>query len=110
MQGNIFETYIISEYIKKRFHTGKTINAYYWRDNTGHEIDLILEEGQNLYAIEIKKSQTINNEFFKNLQYYRKISSQSVDHFYLIYGGDRNQSRKNAQVIGWKHIKNLPCI
>ena len=37
-----------------RYHKGLVPNAFFWRDNTGHEIDLLLEEGENLKAVEIK--------------------------------------------------------
>jgi uncharacterized protein len=74
LRGNIFETYIISEYIKARFHQGLPLNLFFWRDNTGHEIDLLLEEGDGMKAVEIKSGVTINEDFFKGLEFFKKLA------------------------------------
>ena len=108
LRGSIFENFIILEYIKLRFHRGLRPNAYFWRNSTGHEIDLLLEAGETLQAVEIKSAETLSSEFFKNLKYFRRISNIPDSHCFLVYGGERNQSRKHGRVIGWKHIDRLP--
>lgn len=107
LRGNIFESFVISEYIKMRYHSGLRSNAFFWRDNTGHEIDLLLEEGIHLRAVEIKSGETLSTDFFKGLAYFKKISSESADCFYLIYGGDKILSRKHGNVLGWRHMSDL---
>lgn len=66
--GHIFETYVISEIIKS--YTNSGLNAkrylYYYRDNNGHEVDLIIEYNNKLYPIEIKKSMHPNKDAIKN--------------------------------------------
>ena len=108
LRGNIFESFIIAEYIKDRLHAGRRPNAYFWRNSTGHEIDLILEADVQLWAVEIKSGETLNEDFFKGLRYFKRISSTPEDHLYLVYGGDRNLARKHGQVVGWKSISKLP--
>jgi predicted AAA+ superfamily ATPase len=108
LRGNIFESFIIAEYIKDRLHAGRRPNAYFWRNSTGHEIDLILEADFQLWAVEIKSGETLNEDFFKGLRYFKRISSTPEDHLYLVYGGDRNLARKHGQVVGWKSISKLP--
>jgi predicted AAA+ superfamily ATPase len=108
LRGNIFESFIIAEYIKNRLHAGRRPNAYFWRNSTGHEIDLILEADVQLWAVEIKSGETLNEDFFKGLRYFKRISSTPEDHLYLVYGGDRNLARKHGQVVGWKSISKLP--
>ena len=108
LRGNIFESFIIAEYIKGRLHAGRRPNAYFWRNSTGHEIDLILEADVQLWAVEIKSGETLNEDFFKGLRYFKRISSTPDDHLYLVYGGDRNLARKHGQVVGWKSISKLP--
>lgn len=110
LRGNIFESFVISEYIKSRFHTGQRPNAFFWRNSTGHEIDLLLEAGDQLWAVEIKSGETLNEDFFKGLRYFKRLSSAPDAHFYLIYGGNRNSFRKHGQVVGWKSISKLPHI
>jgi hypothetical protein len=108
LRGNIFESFLISEYMKLRYHSGLRPNAFFWRNSTGHEIDLLLEEGERLIAVEIKSGETINEDFFRGLKYFKKISSESEDRFYLLYGGEKNYSRKYGQVLGWRSIEKLP--
>jgi len=108
LRGNIFESFVVSEYVKMRYHAGLRPNAFFWRDNTGHEIDLLLEEGLHLRAVEIKSGETLNDTFFKGLQYFKRISGLPEDCFHLIYGGDKNLSRKHGEVFGWRNIEALP--
>ena len=39
------------------------INLFFWRDKTGHEIDIIIDESGLLLPIEIKSGQTVHSEF-----------------------------------------------
>ena len=55
MWGHIFESYIFSEIIKSYYNDGiVNPSLYYYRDKEKNEIDLIIEEGDTLYPIEIK--------------------------------------------------------
>ena len=108
LRGNIFESFIISEYMKLRYHSGLRSNAFFWRDSTGHEIDLLLDEGEHLRAVEIKSGETINEDFFNGLKYFKKISAESEDRFYLLYGGEKGYSRKHGRVLGWRSLAELP--
>ncbi|MCD4722623.1 MAG: ATP-binding protein [Desulfobacula sp.] len=107
LRGNIFESYIVTEYIKMRYHAGLVPNAFFWRDSTGHEIDLLLEEGENIKAIEIKSGETINSDFFKGLKYYGNLSALSKENLILIYGGLKNYRRSAAKVLSWKNLGEM---
>ena len=107
LRGNIFESYIVTEYIKMRYHAGLVPNAFFWRDSTGHEIDLLLEEGENFKAIEIKSGETINSDFFKGLKYYGNLSALSKENLILIYGGLKNYRRTAAKVLSWKNFGKM---
>ena len=55
--GAIFETFVVTEILKSYLNNGKMIdNFYYYRDNSKNEIDLIYDNNNTLYPIEIKKS------------------------------------------------------
>jgi len=107
LRGNIFESFVVSEYMKMRHHAGLRPNAFFWRDHTGHEIDLLLEEGPHLKAVEIKSGETLNDAFFNGLRYFKKISALPPDCFFMIYGGTKNLSRKHGDVLGWRSIEAL---
>ncbi len=102
LRGSIFESFIISEYIKMRYHQGFSSNAFFWRDNTGHEVDLLLEDGDKLNVIEIKSGETINQDFFKGLNFFGKISNIPEENRFLVYGGSKNYERSAGNVLSWK--------
>ena len=58
LSGAIFETWVVSEVLKSYWHNGKEAPLYYYRDSDGREIDLLIESGDTLYPIEIKRTAT----------------------------------------------------
>lgn len=102
-RGAIFETMVIAELVKKRTNKGLPINLFYWRDKTGHEIDLIIDEGGSLLPVEIKSGKTINSEFFKNIDYWTNLSG--VKKSVLLYGGEQSQKRSNGtEIFNWRKL------
>lgn len=97
-------------FLRPHSNAGRRPNTFFWRNSTGHEIDLIIDAGAQLWAVEIKSGETLNEDFFKGLKYFKRLSSVPESHFYLLYGGKRDISRKHGQVLGLKSISNLPRI
>jgi predicted AAA+ superfamily ATPase len=106
--GALFENFIISELLKKRFHRGERSNLYFWRDHKGAEIDLIIEQFDSLVPVEIKSSRTFSESFFSNLNYWRKLSGELDNQQYVIYGGTENYKTKHGTLLGWDKLKYIP--
>ena len=107
LKGEIFESLIISEMKKYLAHTNARSNLYFWRDNSGHEIDCLIETGSQVKAVEIKSSTTIISDFFKGLKYWQELTSCSTDQLALVYGGIENQHWSPGEVIGWKNVRQV---
>jgi len=103
-RGSLFETFVVTEFLKRRFNQGEPYNLYYWRDNSGLEIDLILETGEQLDAVEIKSGQTIAPDFFDALKRWGKLAGQTDLPARLIYGGDKALTIENISVVPWKNL------
>jgi uncharacterized protein len=101
-RGAIFESWVISEAMKNFYHRGLEPDIYFWRDSTGHEIDLILEFGNDLTAIEVKSGQTFSSDFLKELKYWRNLPGNDNTSAAVIYGGDDSYTRQNASVMSWR--------
>ena len=102
-RGALFETWVVSEAIKWRAVRGDARPLYFWRDNIGNEIDLLLEEGNDHILVEMKSGQTFQSEWLKNLQTVdRHIGGRTRRA--LIYGGDTSQARADVRVIGWRDL------
>jgi hypothetical protein len=105
LKGNIFETFVVNEFIKYNFNYGEKLELYYWRDNHQKEMDLIVDFGTKHYGIEIKSSGTVQEKYFDTLKYWAKLSGDKLSSLFLIYGGNDNTVRNKINVVSWKSIK-----
>lgn len=103
-RGHLFENFVINEVMKFFQNRGERQPLYFWRDKTGHEIDLLIDLGGKIYPLEIKSGQTVQSGFFKNLSFFNRIADNEVDLSTVIYAGDLSQSRSKGNVRGWQHI------
>ncbi len=102
LYGNIFETFIISEFYKRIMHIGEKPPLYFWRDKTGNEIDLIIEDGLTLIPIEIKLSRTFSSSYFKNMERWFALKGNNNEKGFCIYTGDTIiGKRKTIGVYPW---------
>ncbi|RJP78479.1 MAG: ATP-binding protein [Desulfobacteraceae bacterium] len=105
LKGALFETFVMTEILKKRFNSGKTDHLYFFRDNSGNEVDLICDYGEEVKAIEIKSGQTVAEDFFKGLLYFAKLHGKELES-HIIYGGNQTYKRNQVKVVGWKDLKD----
>jgi hypothetical protein len=106
MRGPLFETWLVSELTKYLCNNALPNRLYFWRDSTGNEVDLLVEQGPDMaYPIECKAGQTVAGDWFKTLQSF--CTAAGIAESALIYGGKENQSRSNTQVFGWQSIDEL---
>ncbi len=105
LRGSIFENFIISESIKSKGNKGKEANYYFWRDQKGHEVDLIEERSNYLFPTEIKLSETFHSKFTKNIEYINKLQELNLADINpqgeIVYCGSSERSFKNLQVKNW---------
>ena len=102
-RGAIFETMVVNEIIKHYTNKGIIPPLFYWRDKTGHEIDIIIDNYDSLVPIEIKSGQTITSNWFKNLKYWTNLSK--VEKAYVLFAGKEEQIRSNSMtIVNWKNL------
>ncbi len=106
LKGALFETFIVTEILKMRLNSGKRSNLYYFRDNIGNEIDLILDYGKKVVPVEIKLGRTVAGDFLRGLRYYYKLNPNSGKG-YLIYGGSQNQKHSDVDVVSYRNIAEI---
>ncbi|MBA3051644.1 ATP-binding protein [bacterium] len=107
LKGGIFETFVLAE--MRKFFLNRALDAplYFWRDKTGHEIDCIAEGNNKIIPIEIKSGKTVSADYFKNINYWLKISGKSINDAYVIYGGEISQKRTAGNLFSWRAICGL---
>lgn len=105
-KGALFENYVITEIMKSNLNTGTNAKLYFWRDNNGTEIDLIIDNNGKLLPIEIKSSQTYNEEFQRSLLKWNNYSGNKGG--VLLYSGTMEmKTTENIQVLNWKNHKSM---
>lgn len=107
--GNLFENFAISELLKHRYNLAKSNNLSFWRDNTGHEVDIIIDTMGKLYPVEIKSGKTITDKFFTGILYWFKISGGKTGA--IIYAGESGQKRSNKiDIVPWNKLESFTGI
>lgn len=104
LRGAIFETYVVSEIAKFFANRGIPQNFYFWRDKSGLEVDLLIDNGDQLTPIEIKSGLTVTSDFFKNLDAFQKLAPKLTGLPSLIYGGNESYAREHYQIISFADI------
>ncbi|TSA09806.1 MAG: DUF4143 domain-containing protein [Comamonadaceae bacterium] len=97
LRGALFETMVVNEFLKNRCNAGTRAPLYFWRDNIGTEVDLILERGNELAAVETKSGIAVASDAFGNLKKWQKYALErgnfSAIYPGLVYGGSTRHTR-----------------
>lgn len=96
-RGGLFENLVVVEFLKHHFNNGINNKLWFWRNNTGNEIDLLVDNGLKQIPIEIKSGKTISEDFFKGLKYWEKLTGEKEA--YLVYDGTEKQSRSDGITV-----------
>ena len=78
-----FPGYEEMEYFKFMFNRGLPPNLYFWRDNHGTEIDMLIDKS-TLYALEIKSGETLNCEMFRGLRTWKRLTGAPKEQCALV--------------------------
>ena len=101
LRGAIFENHVIAEVAKAYLHHRRTPPIFFWRDRTGHEIDLLIEEANLLYPVEIKSGNTMSADMLDRLLWWAKLAGLPREAGTLVYGGDEAFTRNKVPVRPW---------
>ncbi|MCL5436538.1 MAG: ATP-binding protein [Candidatus Dependentiae bacterium] len=104
LRGGLFESFVVSELQKYFFNRGARPPLYFWRDKTGHEIDVIIEYAGGLLPVKIKSGSTINASYFDELKYWNKLSETDQKQNIVLYGGSDEQRRSTGHILSWRSL------
>ncbi len=112
LRGRIFENWVCGEIVKARVHRGLPPDLHFYRDHRGHEVDVVLEDGGGLLAVEIKSGQTMATDFLAPLDRFAEVlqsapSAPSDIRKALVFAGDHGQRRTGVRVVAWHEIHDI---
>ncbi len=97
LKGALFENLVLMEKVKQKLNKAMDPDFYYFRDKTGHEVDLIEDTGDGVISYEIKTTSTLRNVLFKGLDFYKKLNQKNKKSV-LIYTG-KNQCNRYGHIV-----------
>jgi hypothetical protein len=101
--GSLFENVIISEVLKDIWNRRAAEHVYFWRDNHGNEVDLIIDKGLYKDLVEIKAGRTYNQEYISSVFSLAALFSEKYKTVsYVVYNGDVEQSIQDIRLVNWR--------
>jgi predicted AAA+ superfamily ATPase len=73
MSGALLETYVFAEILKSYWHHGREAPIYHYRDTDQKEVDFLIERGDTIYPIEVKKTGTPSQTAAKHFPVLKKL-------------------------------------
>jgi len=70
--GHYFENFVVIEILKNYAYSKHKVNMTYYRDANGKEIDVLIENGQLIHPLEIKKAANPDTRAIKNFNILEK--------------------------------------
>lgn len=101
LRGAIFESFVVSELIKSFANRRRKAPLYTWRDTSGHEIDILIDLGQQLVPVEVKSGETVPADAMRNVIWWTSLPGNPNRYGLLVHGGTRSFRMKNHSVLPW---------
>ena len=97
--GQLLENFVLAEFEKRRrLGVIRADPFYYYKSAGGHEIDLVFEADDRVYAIEIKSTQRPSPRDVTSLAQFSDRLNRPVRR-YLVYLGDEYRTLEKVQLL-----------
>ena len=112
LRGALFESWVVGEARKAVANRGQRMKLHHWRDPHGREVDLVVDRGRDLLAVEVKAGATLHPSFFDDLARFSALVREAVPpplegvRALVVYGGDRRQERSAGLALPWREIQS----
>lgn len=104
LRGQVFESFVVAELLKERYNQGLPDTLYYYRDQKGLEVDLVVEEGNTLTLGEIKSSATFHPDFVSSLDTVGKALQRPCRKILFLGFRDQPYRFRDCEVRGYTDV------
>lgn len=105
--GNLFENLVVLETIKSSFNQNGMTEFFFFRTESGLEVDLLFKEGASWKAVEIKAAATVNGEFFKSMEKLSHLPGFENLSQNLVYSGEPLKNYKGVRCLNFRDAADL---
>ncbi|MBI4802485.1 MAG: ATP-binding protein [Elusimicrobia bacterium] len=103
--GNLFETMVVMDFMKRFYHCGQKPSMYYFRTQDGLEVDLVIERRNDLHLFEVKSAMTITPKHAFSLVKAAGDLKSTVKSATLISASEDNfPIREGVRNFNWQNI------
>ena len=102
LRGHLFETMVVTDIIKRSEATGTDERFSFWNSPSAGEVDLVVEQGNDIRAIEVKSSATFRSELSTSLERWGKLASLPPERLSVVYDGVEEFTFKGMRVLPWR--------
>ncbi len=104
MIGPLFETMVVSEWVKTFYHRGERPELFYWRSKLGMEVDLIIDRNGRLYPMEIKSTATLLPGHVEALLKWKDLAGKTATQGLVIANIEQLWNYKGLRALSWERI------
>lgn len=104
MRGHLFENLIVVELLKRRLNEGKESNLYFYRDSNQNEVDILVDNGSSLDAIEVKSAMTYSPSFEKALLKVNEWVNPPVGQRTIVYAGALEDDKGDIRLLNYRNL------
>ncbi len=103
--GAFYETFVVSEIIKTLSNRGKHIPLWFWRNQSGKEIDIVVERGGVYYLSEIKFKQFPSEKDLTGIRaFIRMYGEQHVARSMILCRTNNDFLVKDTRITNIMHL------
>lgn len=112
LRAALFENWVVAQVVTMRAHRGLPPSSFFYRERNGLEVDIVVDVGDRMLAVECKSGLTVSADAFTRLDAMaRRLEGSAgtpslVRH--VVFGGDEAHSRSAGQVIPWRAVADHP--
>ena len=85
--GHLLESYVVQQLMAQAEWTNQDLRFWHYRDKDGHEVDLVITQGQKTWGVEVKPSRPINRKDGRGLDLLSRQCGKHYQGGFLLYDG-----------------------
>jgi predicted AAA+ superfamily ATPase len=101
--GKLFEQWFITQVIAFNSYHNKDWLVHFYRDDSKNEVDLIIDTGRAVVAIEIKYSVSFKADHLNGLNAFAEVCRKPTRKI-LVYRGSDHQRRDNTDIVPYQQF------
>jgi predicted AAA+ superfamily ATPase len=100
--GSLVETWVLSQIRREYTNEGEQAPIWFWRDHRGTEVDVIIEQDNKAYPIEIKAGETMASDWLRPIELWNTWAKDAAGEATIIYGGAHKMTRSGGvRILPW---------